>query len=969
MTRYYFLAITLLSFWSGIGQIVNIPDPIFKALITTQDINETIARDENNEDIIVDINNDGEIQQSEALAVYNIFSQFDNIQSWEGIEFFVNLTFFASSNDLTSLDLTPLSNLEFIGVTNTLPMTINVAGLSNVTELRLGSSKISSLDLTGLDNLVELVVSNNPNLTDIDASNKVFLDRLLGMNSGLTNINVDGCTSLTQLLIYGNELTTLTVANLPILDRLDCRENLLHTINATNLPVLENLNARDNLLVNLNLSGLGNLKALTLSNNSLIQLDVSPFQALIGLDCSNNMLSSLTLSNPLLTTLNCQQNDLTTLDLTATSIISDLIANDNQISSLDLGISTEYLNMELHNNELTEIDLSGQSNLQSLRIYGNLITSLDLSETSALEELFCAGLDLTELQVSHLTNLVSLWAQAVDLTEINLSGLSNLEQLVLTENSIEILDFTELTNLNYFIVRQNPLLEAILLKEGNNIGDFVEADLTNNTSLVYVCADDFEISEMQSILNSQGYGGTVNVNTFCTFSPGGEFYTIEGNARFDFNSNGCDISDQVVPHLKLEVSNSSTSGFIFSDSQGYYNIPVQEGSYTIEVETEAPDYFTLDQTGFSVSFPSDPSPVVQDFCFVPNGVHPDLEVTLMPVGVARPGFDADYKILYKNKGNQIQSGEVRLVFNDVLTDFVSSAPAASSQNQNIILWDYTDLVPFESREIFLTVNVNAPTDNPPVNIGDELGYDVTIFPVDVDETPTDNQFELKQIVVGSFDPNDKRCLQGETIELEMVGEYVHYLIRFENTGTFPAENIVIKDLIDTQKFQLETLRPLDGSHEFMTRLNSNVVEYIFEGINLPFEEGQNQGYVLFKIKTKEDLIIGDVFTNDAEIFFDFNFPIETNLTETEVVEILGTPDFDFESAFTIFPNPVESILNIRSKKDDEITSVEVYSLTGQLTMAIPVSTERINVSSLANGTYFIKINTIKGSAHSKFIKK
>ena len=53
----------------------------------------------------------------------------------------------------------------------------------------------------------------------------------------------------------------------------------------------------------------------------------------------------------------------------------------------------------------------------------------------------------------------------------------------------------------------------------------------------------------------------------------------------------------------------------------------------------------------------------------------------------------------------------------------------------------------------------------------------------MDEIPIDNIFNLTQTVVNSYDPNDKTCLQGKTVSSEVIGEYVHYLIRFENTGS------------------------------------------------------------------------------------------------------------------------------------------------------------------------------------------
>src|SRR5690606_35558892 len=242
-------------------------------------------------------------------------------------------------------------------------------------------------------------------------------------------------------------------------------------------------------------------------------------------------------------------------------------------------------------------------------------------------------------------------------------------------------------------------------------------------------------------------------------------------------------------------------------------------------------------------------------------------------------------------------------------------------------------------------------------------------PVTNDETPDDNKFELKQEVVGSLDPNDKTCLQGESVGPEMAGEYVHYLIRFENTGNYPAENIVVKDVIDTDKFEVSTLRTLSSSHEFYSRIKENVIEFIFEDINLPFDDQNNDGYVLFKIKTKPQLQLGDTFSNGAAIYFDYNFPEITNEYITTIEDLLGTPDFEFKNVFVLYPNPSKNVLYIQRKGTVEINSVEIYNLLGQVVIAIPSEAEIIDVSTLNSGSYFVKINTSSGSTFSKFIKE
>jgi hypothetical protein len=107
----------------------------------------------------------------------------------------------------------------------------------------------------------------------------------------------------------------------------------------------------------------------------------------------------------------------------------------------------------------------------------------------------------------------------------------------------------------------------------------------------------------------------------------------------------------------------------------------------------------------------------------------------------------------------------------------------------------------------------------------------------------------------------------------MVGKYVHYKVRFENTGTANAQNIVVNDMIDADKFDVDSLIPLDGSHAFVTRIKGNKVEFLFEGINLPFDDINNDGYLVFKIKAKPTLVLGDTFSSTASIYFDYNFPV------------------------------------------------------------------------------------------------
>jgi hypothetical protein len=350
-----------------------------------------------------------------------------------------------------------------------------------------------------------------------------------------------------------------------------------------------------------------------------------------------------------------------------------------------------------------------------------------------------------------------------------------------------------------------------------------------------------------------------------------------------------------------------------------------------------------------------------------NGVKNDLEVTLLPLNPARPGFNAKYMLVYKNKGNTTQSGSVSLSFPNTVASLVTANPVVSSQTTSTLNWAFTNLLPFETRTIQSNFLLNTPTATPALNGGDVLPYVATVT-AGVDQTPTDNTLSLNQNVVNSYDPNDKTCLEGTVVGTDKIGQYVHYVIRFENTGTFAAQNIIVTDVIDTNKYDVTTLIPQLGSHPFRTRiLQNNRVEFVFENINLPFDDANNDGYVAFKIKTKSTLVAGDTFSNSANIFFDYNYPIITN-TATTLIQSLGLQETP-NSVFALAQNPVDTQL-VFGTLQDTIQSVSIYSLQGQLVQVnMHPAASGIDVSALAPGTYLVKVATEQGSEVVKMVKK
>ncbi|MDV7396849.1 hypothetical protein RZS08_35955, partial [Arthrospira platensis SPKY1] len=115
--------------------------------------------------------------------------------------------------------------------------------------------------------------------------------------------------------------------------------------------------------------------------------------------------------------------------------------------------------------------------------------------------------------------------------------------------------------------------------------------------------------------------------------------------------------------------------------------------------------------------------------------------------------------------------------------------------------------------------------------------------------------------IGSFDPNDKQGaplgfgsehLIGRGVEIE-------YLIRFQNTGTAPAKDVVILDTL-SQSLDPGSIRIGPASHPFRWDLSGNgLLEFRFEEINLPdssSNEPASHGFVSFRIAQRNHLPLG-----------------------------------------------------------------------------------------------------------------
>jgi uncharacterized repeat protein (TIGR01451 family) len=332
----------------------------------------------------------------------------------------------------------------------------------------------------------------------------------------------------------------------------------------------------------------------------------------------------------------------------------------------------------------------------------------------------------------------------------------------------------------------------------------------------------------------------------------------------------------------------------------------------------------------------------------------------------RPGFSHYTTVIYKNEGNQNDvSGTITYTKN--ITESIINLPFGAVATATGFTYNYY-LQPGQTR--YITVETQIPT-IPTVSLGQLLTNSVTITPTDANMP--NNSATITQAIVGSLDPNDKTENHGRKILHSSFtsNEYLTYTIRFENTGTAEAINIRVNDVLES-KLDETSIRMVASSHPYILDRVGSTLNWKFDGVNLPPSSPASttigHGYIVFQVKPKAGYAVGDIITNIANIYFDFNPAIVTEPCITEFVSTLATSNFIFEN-FSFSPNPVTNFLKIAN--DSAIDRIEVSSILGQKVMEKSVNDlhTEIDMSQLTNGIYFVKVRSDGNEKTVKIVKQ
>ncbi len=554
-------------------EIVNIPDPNFKAALVANTYN-------------INTNGDSEIQVSEAQALDGAISVTNlGISDLTGIEAFTEIRWlYCYNNQLTSLDLSANTNLKTVWCYNN-QLTSLVLNSPALNFLDCRQNQLAALDLSGWNNLVTLNCSNNQ-MGTLNVSNHVNLEELICTNNQLTSLTMTPSAGLTKLQCGNNLLTSLDVSANTNLATLHCYQNRLPSLDVSSHAKITDLRCHDNLLPTLDVSTNTNLVTLYCYKNQLGSLDVSVNTKLRNLWCNTNQLSSLSLrTNTVLTSLRCGFNQLSDLDLSANTSLTYMDSRNNLLASLNMrngnywdvttfdarenapGLCVKVDNVAYAESNWTNVDpgttfslYCGEVNVPDENFLSSLLSNPAINTDGdgrimvAEAESFDGFLDVSGLSISDLTgieaftSLTGLDCSANGISKLSLDQNVSLTQLDCSQNQLTLLNIRNGGNSNFtsFSATSNPSLVCIEVDDvayaqanwSDNVGPGAEfsirciveipdpdfkAALLSNPAINTSGDDEIQLAEAQAFtgsinVNSKGIDDLTGIETFTQLS-------------------------------------------------------------------------------------------------------------------------------------------------------------------------------------------------------------------------------------------------------------------------------------------------------------------------------------------------------------------------------------------------------------------------------------------------------------------
>jgi hypothetical protein len=486
-----------------------------------------------------------------------------------------------------------------------------------------------------------------------------------------------------------------------------------------------------------------------------------------------------------------------------------------------------------------------------------------------------------------------------------------------------------------------------------------------------------------SYLNSMAYVGYNANNTSC-------YCTITGTVYTDLN-NDCvrNPGENGIPNVQIHCSGY---GYTYTNANGVYSLRVPTGSYVItETIQQLYPLATCQSNNQPVTVTAAPNcQSIVNFANNTVILH-DLHIITTNLNWPVPGNQYSQRVIVQNDGSAVES-TVKLGYkHDGQLSYGNCTPWALTQQNAIsyptwysITSGFPVLNPGGSS--FSTINYNVPT-NIPLNTIVTF-YDSTARQAPIatswltDNTPWNNVDYHQAQVLASYDPNFKEVSPtgtGPQGNIEGKDSLLTYIVHFQNTGSYYAQNVVVVDTLDSD-LAITSMRPGYSDHKYSVTMSDNgVIKFEFANINLPWQsaygDALSSGMFVYTVKLKSNLAVGTQIKNKAAIYFDFNEPIITNTTLNTLSKPVSVSELQINSDNTVlYPNPANTYFTLNlSSPENTKALMNVFDISGReisgknIDLRAGENSITENTEHFQSGIYFVQIKSGNAVVQKKLI--
>ena len=307
-------------------------------------------------------------------------------------------------------------------------------------------TNLTSLDLSG-HGIAEINLGTLGKLEEFTCQYNYVVEQIdFSHNTALKSIDMFACISMQSLDVSHNtDLEYLRCAG-GINSQTGEVMGHLASVNVSNNPILKTLQVQQNLLTSLDVSNCNDLETLNVSRNHLTTLDVSANSELETLNCSyNNLTSIVTDYNPNLAVIQASYNSFVNLEITGKPALHTVYLEN----------CTSLKTLSLEDNALALLRVFGCENLEEIQASNNMLeqaADINLCDNIKLNYLSLIGNKLASIDLGNCRLLLAVNLGDNKLTSLDISNNPFITSVTAWNNQISTFTAsnanTELNNLN-----------------------------------------------------------------------------------------------------------------------------------------------------------------------------------------------------------------------------------------------------------------------------------------------------------------------------------------------------------------------------------------------------------------------------------------------------------------------------------------------------------------------------------------